>query len=438
MTRKIDKDKYERILKRLSNGETQKSIVIAEKCSYGTITAAKQWNKMGRPTTITTTKNTSTNMTKIVVSLPNFWLERLNEDIVAGVWTDYSDAVVDIIRTYFRTRTEDIHKRSPAISKQPGGLREDLMSELQSKTKRSQKSDLTLRKEILGELKDSFSPEKFRNFFRTYLGFDDSIPSDIANHRKERNEIFMKEKERIFSIFKDQKPDTYIFKNYHGEPLIEEEYEVITELEQQVGEIPKLEGDLTRGDFMFTSNDIKAYRFSYILLGHHIIKLNICGKNLNYLPESISQLKLLQTLDLRNNNLTKLPESIGILEFLEELILHDNALKSIPESIGNLKNLGILHLDNNELTTLPDTICNLKTRSPIGLTNNKIGSLSEKILKYYSYNREYDLDLVGNPIMDTLKNKRNVLYKKRNVQETKLWRIRMREENEKKLKKLNL
>ncbi|MFX1325883.1 MAG: leucine-rich repeat domain-containing protein, partial [Promethearchaeota archaeon] len=385
MTRKIDKEKYERILTRLNNGETQKSIVIAEKCSYGTISAAKQWDKMGRPTTITTTSSSSTNRTKIVVSLPNFWLECLNEDIISGVWTDYSDAVTDIIRTYFRTRSEDIQLRSPAISKQTGGLREDIISELQSRTKFPKKSDPTLRKEIIGELKGFFSPVQFRKFFRTYLGFDDSIPSEIAKNRNDRREEFIKEKERVFSIFKDQKPETYIFKNYHGEPLIDEEYEVLEELERQVGEIPKLEGDTARGDYMFTSNDIKAYRFSYVLLGHHIIKLNICGKNLDYLPESIGQLKFVQTLDLRNNNLSELPESIGKLEFLEELILHDNSLRSIPESIGNLKNLGILHLDNNELTTLPDTICNLKTRAPIGLTNNKIDSLSEKIIKCSSY-----------------------------------------------------
>jgi internalin A len=73
-----------------------------------------------------------------------------------------------------------------------------------------------------------------------------------------------------------------------------------------------------------------------------VIILNICGKGLNYLPESIGQLKYLQTLDLRNNNLTELPESIGNLEFLEELILHDNALRSVPKSIGNLKTLKIL------------------------------------------------------------------------------------------------
>ncbi|MHA2474974.1 MAG: leucine-rich repeat domain-containing protein, partial [Promethearchaeota archaeon] len=363
------------------------------------------------------------------VSLPNFWLERLNEDIVAGVWSDYSDAVIDIIRTYFRTRTEDIRKRSPAISKQPKGLREDVINEFQSKIKLfpPQEEVFTLRKEVIGELKEFFSPEQFREFFKTYANDDDSIPKERALLRKERKKEFIKEKEQIFSIFKDQKPESYIFKNYHGEPLIEEEYNVLIELEKQVGDIPKWEGDFTRGDYPLLN--IKTLKFSYVLLGNHVVMLNLCGQGLTYLPESIGQLKFLQTLDLRNNNLTELPESIGKLEFLEELILHDNALKSIPESIGNLKNLGLLHLDNNNLTSLPDAICNLKTWAPIGLTNNKIDSLSEKILEYYKA-WALELDLVGNPILDTLEIKRNSY-------ETKLWKIRMRERKKQKLNQKN-
>lgn len=106
MPRKIDSDKYLRIIKRLEKGEKQSSIVIDEKCSYGTISAAKQWEKEGRPTTITTLKKTVANNSKIIFSIPNFWLDLLNENIEAGIWTDYSDAIVDIIRTYFRTRMD--------------------------------------------------------------------------------------------------------------------------------------------------------------------------------------------------------------------------------------------------------------------------------------------------------------------------------------------
>jgi hypothetical protein len=373
MTRKINKEKYERILDRLTKGEKQSSIVIAEKCSYGTISAAKQWDKEGRPTTITTTRNTSTNRTKIVVSIPNFWLENLNEDIMAGIWIDYSDAIVDIIRTYFRTRMETY---TPTEIETPRGGRGGPTS---------------LRGQIMKELKKTISPERFREF-----GKDDLIPEERAKQQKNRKVEIMKEKELIYSRFKDQKSENYVFKNYHGQPLIKEEYEVLIALEQQVGEIPKWEGDpsifsyhLAGGDYKPIPADLKSYKFSYVILGNHIIILNIQDKGLKFLPSSINHLSYLHTLDLRNNSLNELPESIGDLEFLEELILHDNALKSVPESIGNLKNLRLLHLDNNELTTLPETICNLNTVYPIGLSNNKIAS--QKIC---------ELDLAGNPIME--------------------------------------
>ena len=67
---------------------------------------------------------------------------------------------------------------------------------------------------------------------------------------------------------------------------------------------------------------------------------------------------------------------------------------------------------------MPETICNLKTWFPIGLSNNKISSLSEKILKEcmpqakvtiaekYQGTRkkiQCELDLAGNPIMETKK-----------------------------------
>ena len=390
MTRMSNKKKYEQILERLAKGDKQSSIVIAEKCSYGTISAAKQWDKNGRPATITTTRNTSTNRTKIVLLVPNFWLEYLNEDIMAGIWTDYSDAIVDILRTYFRTQMEP-HTHT------------------QIETPRGGRGPTGLRKEIMKELKESITSEQFRDSRKKKIQYEDI--------KEEQKQELDKKRELILSRFKDQETEKYDFKNYHGEPLIKEEFEVLMELDQQVGRIPKWERNFTREDYLHMSTDIKTYKFSYVLLGKHVINLNICGKSLNYLPESIGQLKFLQILDLRNNNLTELPESIGNLEFLEELILHDNALKSVPKSIGNLKNLGLLHLHNNNLTTLPETICNLKTWYPIGLSNNKIASLSEKILKMCmpqakvtKYAKAHgirkkliELDLVGNPIMEVKK-----------------------------------
>jgi len=388
MTRKINKEKYERILERLAKGEKQSSIVIAEKCSYGTISAAKQWDKNGRPATITTARSTSTNRTKIVLSIPNFWLECLNEDIISGIWTDYSDAIVDIIRFYFRTRME-------AYQPEPSSAR---------------RKEPKLRREVMKELKEAFTPEQFREFFRTFFGDDDSIPTEREKHQKDRKSEFLKEIDLIKSSFKGEESEDYTFINYHGQPLIKEEYEVLLELEKEVGEIPKW--NFTLGENVPKPRELG--KFSYVFFGNHIIGLMIVDKGLTSLSKSINQLKYLQSLELRRNKLTDLPESIGQLEYLEELSLQDNALKSLPESIGKLTNLRVLHLENNDLTTLPETICNLKTWSPIGLSNNKIGSLSEKILKMCmpqasvsKYAKAHgirkkircELDLVGNPIM---------------------------------------
>ncbi|NVM37080.1 MAG: hypothetical protein HWN81_15895 [Candidatus Lokiarchaeota archaeon] len=106
MPRKIDKEKYISILERLQKGEKQSSIVNNEKCSYGTISSAKQWDKEGRPTTIITPIKSVANTSRIIFSIPTFWLDLLNENIEQGIWMDYSDAIVDIIRTYFRMRMD--------------------------------------------------------------------------------------------------------------------------------------------------------------------------------------------------------------------------------------------------------------------------------------------------------------------------------------------
>jgi len=290
----------------------------------------------------------------------------------------------------------------------------ELHTHTQIETPRGGRGPTSPRREIMKELKESITFEQFRDSEKKNSKELEEY-KDIKE--EQRQEFYKQTKERIYSRFIDQETEKYVFNNYHGKPLIEEEFEILMELEQQVGEIPKWEGDFTRGDYVPASTDIKTNKSSYVLLGNRVIILNICGKGLNHLPESIVQLKYLQTLDLRNNNLTELPESIGNLEFLEELILHDNTLRSVPESIGNLKNLILLHLDNNNLTSLPETICNLKTWYPIGLTNNKIASLSEKILKMCmpqakvsKYAKVHgirkklcELDLVGNPIMEAKK-----------------------------------
>ena len=47
------------------------------------------------------------NRSKIIISLPKFWLEYLNEQIETDVWENYSDAFLSILRDYFRSQTSN-------------------------------------------------------------------------------------------------------------------------------------------------------------------------------------------------------------------------------------------------------------------------------------------------------------------------------------------
>ncbi len=108
-------------------------------------------------------------------------------------------------------------------------------------------------------------------------------------------------------------------------------------------------------------------------------KLIIRDQNLSIVPESIGQLKNLESLSicgfLHSNKLESLPESFGSLSSLKELILENNRLNSLPESIGGLKNLEKLNLYGNNLNTLPKGIGKLKKLKSLYLALNRIKSL---------------------------------------------------------------
>jgi Leucine-rich repeat (LRR) protein len=53
--------------------------------------------------------------------------------------------------------------------------------------------------------------------------------------------------------------------------------------------------------------------------------------------DSISKLKFMKKLNLRNNELTVLPDEICGLPLLEGLNIRYNKLKALPDNFGNLK-----------------------------------------------------------------------------------------------------
>ena len=69
--------------------------------------------------------------------------------------------------------------------------------------------------------------------------------------------------------------------------------------------------------------------------------------NLTELPETISQLTQLQTLDLSLNNLSSLPQGFSALNELTTLNLTHNIISQIPEVLATLTNLQSLDLSND-------------------------------------------------------------------------------------------
>ena len=107
--------------------------------------------------------------------------------------------------------------------------------------------------------------------------------------------------------------------------------------------------------------------------------LNLSDNQLSSLPESIGQLSSLQSLDLWNNQLSSLPQSVGQLSSLQMLNLSDNQLSSLPESVGQLSSLQSLYLWNNQLSSLPEIVGQLSSLQLLDLRFTQLSSLPESV-----------------------------------------------------------
>jgi internalin A len=108
-------------------------------------------------------------------------------------------------------------------------------------------------------------------------------------------------------------------------------------------------------------------------------RLELDYNQLTELPDAMSQLRQLQSLDLRGNKLTELREAIGQLSQLQSLYLMDNRLTELPEAIGQLSQLQDLSLEGNRLTALPETIGQLSQLRGLYLAGNQLTALPDAI-----------------------------------------------------------
>jgi len=143
------------------------------------------------------------------------------------------------------------------------------------------------------------------------------------------------------------------------------------------------------GKYLPIVEGIEDFTVGVSIEDKNIVGLGLYKCGLITLPESIGNLKWLQTLWLSNNQLKILPETIGNLTALQILTLSGNKLINLPETIGNLTALQILNLSYNKLTNLPETIGNLTALQILDLSHNKLRTLPESITNFSSIEKLY-------------------------------------------------
>ncbi|KAF7376679.1 Adenylate cyclase [Mycena sanguinolenta] len=99
--------------------------------------------------------------------------------------------------------------------------------------------------------------------------------------------------------------------------------------------------------------------------------LDISHAKLSVLDDyTLSQLTSLRRLKLDSNSFRSIPESLGDLKWLETLSCANNSLGELPQSIGKLQKLETLDVHNNSLTELPISLWNCASLLRLNVTSN--------------------------------------------------------------------
>ena len=153
----------------------------------------------------------------------------------------------------------------------------------------------------------------------------------------------------------------------HG--LNPDDAKVLEELEKLIGkEIPKIDDVNPNWD---------PFIHGVVIKGDQITGLALFNCGIKELPDSLSNLKSLNTLFIKTNKLKTLPDSLMGVKTLQALYVIENELEELPESIGQLESLKLLSLSLNKLEQLPATLGQLKALTELDVADNKLKELPD-------------------------------------------------------------
>ena len=181
--------------------------------------------------------------------------------------------------------------------------------------------------------------------------------------------------------------------------------------------------EISVGNNNFVFNDINNLLQSFS--GLEVLDLSHIG--LTAVPQKVSTLANLQSLNLSNNTISAGFSNLASLDFLSELNLSGNQLTKIPTEIGaltqlktldvsnnlfstnysavlsSLKNLEWISLKNNQITNFPTEFSQLKNLVHLNISDNKISSGFESLVPLKELEQIYlDKNLISGSFPSTL------------------------------------
>ncbi|XP_034044460.1 volume-regulated anion channel subunit LRRC8E [Thalassophryne amazonica] len=110
-----------------------------------------------------------------------------------------------------------------------------------------------------------------------------------------------------------------------------------------------------------------------------LVTLRLWHNKISYIPEHISKLHSLETVDVSWNKLSSLPPKMCYCTKLRHLDVSHNNLSTLPPEVGILQSLQFFSAAFNHLETLPDELFSCKRLKTLALSNNCLSTLSPRV-----------------------------------------------------------